>query len=173
MLHLLHLHRVLIHEWDKGLLLHRHLQLLLLCLLRRLENLLMRCQRSWSYCRWWYLYKLHLGIGLNPFWHKRHAILEVDRRPSIREDLVALLSGSEDYPLAIAFAMPLRLDAVLADRSLLAALNPSFATGQTTRLCPFSGETSLDCCLCSTRVGADFFGGIVGCVPVEILVVLY
>lgn len=46
--------------------------------------------------------------------------------------------GLEHYPLIVAFALALRLNAVAASRSLLAALDPTLSASEATGLCPFS-----------------------------------
>ena len=58
----------------------------------------------------------------------------------------------EDYSLAIAIAMALAFDAVLANWPLLAALDSSFATRQASGLCALPGEFGLERRLCGRRI---------------------
>jgi hypothetical protein len=50
-----------------------------------------------------------------------------------------ILNGSlEDYPLVVAFALPLRLDAVSTRRSLFSTLDTAFSTSEAPGLGPLS-----------------------------------
>ena len=65
-------------------------------------------------------------------------------RPSVVGDwAIVEIRRLEDHALIVAFTLTLAFDAILADRSLFAALDTTLTTGQASRLGPFPRELSL------------------------------
>jgi hypothetical protein len=88
-------------------------------------------------------YLLGLGRGMwRPIWlvttAREHRSVVLDGT-DIAWMVGPILDGGLEYdPLVVAFALALRLDAVTARRSLLAAFDPAFSTSEAAGLGPFS-----------------------------------
>lgn len=74
-------------------------------------------------------------------------------RASVRRGAEVIGRRLEYNALAIALALALAFDAVLANRTLFAAFDASFAAGQTARLGALARELRLERRFCSGRVG--------------------